>query len=195
MRSLTSCIFPLSLALLLILSGPVLGPGPAVGGWNPLADEKSEEEGVDEGEIKETIKRLKASDPSIDIFFKKAYGYAVFPSVGKGGLGYLGGAHGKGKVYKKGRYVGRTTLTQVTVGLQLGGQIYSEIIFFKDKKALSDFQEGNFELGAQASAVALTSGASVNADYKDGIAVFTATKGGLMYEASVGGQKFTYESK
>ena len=89
--------------------------------------------------------------------------------------------------------VGKTTLTQVTVGLQLGGQVYSEFIFFKDDVALGNFKRGNFELGAQASAVAATAGASADADCDKGVAIFTNTSGGLMYEASVGGQKFKYE--
>jgi lipid-binding SYLF domain-containing protein len=96
-------------------------------------------------------------------------------------------------VYEKGKPIGDTSLTQITIGFQLGGQAYSEIIFFKDKKTLDDFKNGNFELGAQASAVAVTAGASADANYEKGVAVFTMAKGGLMYEASVGGQKFSYD--
>jgi hypothetical protein len=105
-----------------------------------------------------------------------------------------GGAHGKGLVITGDKAVGKTSLTQVTVGLQLGGQVYAEFIFFKDETALGHFQRGNFELNAQASAVAVTAGASADADYDKGVAIFTNVGGGLMYEASVGGQKFKYES-
>jgi lipid-binding SYLF domain-containing protein len=144
-------------------------------------------------------------------FFKKAYGYAVFPTIGKAGLG-IGGAFGKGRVYEHGRLVGDASMTQLSIGFQAGGQGYSEIIFFQDRKALDEFQSGNFEFGANASAVAITAGASASAGtsggsagasgtkkdaatagaYHEGLAVFTIAKGGLMYEASVGGQKFSY---
>jgi len=105
----------------------------------------------------------------------------------------VGGAHGSGDVYERGHIIGHTTLTQVTVGFQLGGQAYSEFIFFHDKTALDDFTKGQFELDAQASAVALTAGASGDMPYRKGIAIVTMAKGGLMYEASVGGQKFSYK--
>jgi lipid-binding SYLF domain-containing protein len=141
-----------------------------------------------------------------------AYGYAVFPKIGKGGVG-IGGAHGKGRVYEKGRYIGDTSMTQVTVGLQLGGQVYSELILFQDEGALKEFTNGNFEFGADANAIAITAaagaktgttGTSTNVSggkndaktagvYRKGVAVFTVAKGGLMYEASVGGQKFSYK--
>ena len=140
-----------------------------------------------------TVGVYKKADPGLATFFDTAAGYAVFSGVGKGGAG-IGGAYGKGILFEKGKAVGKTTLTQVTVGLQLGGQTYSEIIFFETEKALAEFKGSNFAFSAQASAVALKSGASANAKYRDGVAVFTATKAGLMFEASVGGQKFTYES-
>ena len=140
----------------------------------------------------ETIAAFKAQDPSIQRFFDKAVGFAVFPSVGKGGIG-IGGAHGKGLVFFNGEPIGRSSLSQLTIGFQLGGQVYSEIIFFKDSVALEDFKRGNFEMGAQVSAVALTAGASADTSYNGGVAVFTMAKGGLMYEASVGGQKFSYK--
>jgi len=147
-------------------------------------------------------------------FFKTGYGYAVFPTIGKGGIG-IGGAHGSGRVYAEGKYVGDTSMTQITVGLQLGGQAFSQIIFFEDKRAFDEFTGGNFEFGAQASAVAITAGASAQAtttgssagasggqhdantkgSYYRGMAIFTVAKGGLMYEASVGGQKFSYKPK
>ena len=146
-------------------------------------------------------------------FFKSAYGYAVFPSIGKAGVG-VGGAYGKGRVYEMGRHVGDTSMTQLSVGLQLGGQAYSEIIFFEDQRSLREFTSGNFEFGAGASAVAITAAASAKATtggssasasggkhdaktvgkYHKGMAVFTVAKGGLMYEASVSGQKFSYKA-
>jgi len=144
--------------------------------------------------VAKAILEIKEADPGIQRFFDDSAAYAVFPSVGKAGIG-IGGAHGKGLVIKGGKALGRSTLTQVTVGLQLGGQVYSEFIFFKDDAALANFQRGNYEAGAQASAVAVTAGASADADYDKGVAIFTNIGGGLMAEASVGGQKFTYEAK
>jgi lipid-binding SYLF domain-containing protein len=140
----------------------------------------------------ETLALFKKTDSNLARFFESAVGYAVFPSVGKGGMGF-GGAYGSGVLYQRGQPVGKTTLTQVTIGFQLGGQAYSEIIFFESERVLSDFKGGNFAFAGQASAVALASGASANANYQWGVAVFTAAKGGLMFEASIGGQKFTYE--
>lgn len=139
-----------------------------------------------------TVSLFEQRDPQIERFFTRSYGYAVFPTVAKGAIG-IGGANGRGLVYEENNLVGYTTLSQATFGLQLGGQTYSEIIFFKDMIDLKHFQEGKFEFNAQASAVAIHSGASADADYSRGVAIFTMTKGGLMYEASVGGQKFTYE--
>lgn len=166
----------------------------AYAGWDPRGGEKAADQGVEDELVAGTIANFKNSDPSMKVFFEKAYGYAVFPTVAKAGMG-IGGAHGKGKVYRRGEFIGITSLTQVTIGFQLGGQAYSEIIFFKDKAALDDFTSGNFEFGAQVSAVAVTAGASANADYSGGVAVFTLAKGGLMYEASVGGQKFGFTPK
>jgi lipid-binding SYLF domain-containing protein len=140
-------------------------------------------------------------------FFQQAYGYAVFPTVGKGGIG-VGGAYGQGQVYRAGAVTGEVSLVQLNIGFQLGGQTYSEIIFFQNKEAFDKFTSGSFSFGAQASAVAIAVGASAQAGsngssanaanlqsdalYTLGMAVFTMTKGGLMYEASIGGQKFTY---
>ncbi len=143
-------------------------------------------------DVAKAVAEFKRADPGIEKFFATAYGYAVFPSVGKGAMG-IGGAHGKGYVYQRGRLIGRSTLTQVTIGLQLGGQAYREVIFFKDKTALDQFTRGNFALSAQATAVALKAGVSANLAYNGGVAIVTMAKGGLMYEASVGGQKFSYK--
>ena len=141
-----------------------------------------------------TMTKFKEVDPGMTGWFDKAYGYAVFPSVGKGAVG-VGGAYGRGQVYEKGTMVGYTTLSQATIGFQLGGQAYSEVIFFKNEDALRNFRQGNFTVSAQVSAVAATAGASADADYAGGVAIFTMAQGGLMYEASVGGQKFEYQPK
>ena len=144
-------------------------------------------------DVAKSILAIKRADPGIEAFFDNAAGYAAFPSVGKGGI-VVGGAYGKGLVIVGDRVEGRTTMTQATVGLQLGGQVYSQFIFFKDQVAIDNFKRGNFEFGAQASAVAATKGASADTSYDKGVAVFTNASGGLMVEGSVGGQKFTYEA-
>ena len=144
-------------------------------------------------------------------FFDNSYGYAVFPTVGKAGF-VVGGAYGKGRVYAAGEWMGDTSMIHLNVGFQLGGQAFSEIIFLEDKRAFDEFTGGNFEFSADASAVALTAGASAAAtttgssagasggkkdattvgSYYKGMATFTIVKGGLMYQATIGGQKFSY---
>jgi len=145
-------------------------------------------------EVKDTIELFKSRDPGLSKWFTEAHGYAVFPTVGKGGMG-VGGAFGRGQVFENGTFIGYSKLSQATIGLQLGGQEYAEVIFLKDKYALSSFTSGTFEFAAQASAVAVRAGASADADYNNGVAVFTMPRGGAMFEASVGGQKFGYEKK
>jgi lipid-binding SYLF domain-containing protein len=135
---------------------------------------------------------LKA-DPSMENLFKHAAGYVIFPNVGKGAAG-VGGAAGKGAVYQKGAVIGTAQMVQVTVGAQAGGQAYREIIFFENEGALDRFQRNNIEFSGQASAIAVKTGAAANGNYRDGVIVFSQTKGGLMLEASLGGQKFTYKS-
>jgi lipid-binding SYLF domain-containing protein len=142
-------------------------------------------------DVPPVIAKVKAKDPGMEKIFSDAVGYAVFPTVGKGGIG-LGGAHGKGWVYEGGNLIGKSTLTQVTVGLQLGGQAYSEVVFFQTQQALDNFKLGHLKLDAQASAIAVTARASADLAYRNGVAIVTMAKGGLMYEASVGGQKFSY---
>jgi lipid-binding SYLF domain-containing protein len=166
----------------LLLLAASLGNVTVHAGWDPNAEDKA----------RETIAAFRQADPSLNAFLSKAAGYAVFPTVAKGGWG-IGGAYGNGLLFANGRVIGRTSLTQLTIGLQLGGQAYREIIFFEDQAALNDFKQGNFELSAQVSAVAATKGASADVGYSGGVAVFTLAKGGLMYEASVGGQKFGFE--
>ena len=161
-----------------------------ISGWKPSLDKNSKVEKASAKTIKALNKFKNIS--SLKPYFKKARGYAVFPNVGKGGFG-IGGARGKGEVFERGDVIGSTTLTQVSVGFQLGGQAFSQIIFFKNKKSLERFTEGNFEFGASASAVLISEGANASADYSNGVAVFTFSKGGLMYEASIGGQKFSYK--
>ena len=162
-------------------------------------------------EYQDTIEIFKNAGESNN-FFSQSFGYAVFPTIGKGGI-IVGGAYGEGRVFKQGTYVGDTSMTQASIGFQLGGQAFSQIIFFEDKRAFDEFTSGNFEFGAQATAVAITAGASaaatttgsaagasggksdattVGAGYHKGMATFTVAKGGLMYEASIGGQKFSY---
>jgi len=161
----------------------------------------------------DTLKTFREAGQSGRLF-AKSYGYAVFPTIGKGGIG-IGAAHGNGRVYAKGKHVGDASMTQITVGAQLGGQAYSQVVFFEDKRAFDEFTSGNFEFGAQATAVAITAGATAQAgsagatasasagqrdaktsgEYHKGMAVFIVVKGGLMYEASVGGQKFSYTPK
>ena len=176
-----------ALAVLLLFSTPI------------LADEYAD--------TIDTFQRADASN-----LFDSAYGYAVFPTIGKGGIG-IGGAYGKGRVYAQGQHVGDTRMIQATIGFQWGGQAYSQIIFFQDQRAFEEFTSGNFEFGAQATAVAITAGASAKAGttgssagisggskdattvgpgYYRGMAIFTVAKGGLMYEASIGGQNFSY---
>ncbi len=145
-------------------------------------------------EVKIAIMRFKDKDPGMDQFFSSAKGYAVFPSVGKGGF-IVGGAYGKGELYEKGKMVGHCDLSQGSIGAQIGGQGYREIIFFETTTALASFKSGTFEFAGQASAVAAAAGASADADYEHGVAVFTMARGGLMAEASIGGQNFSYQAK
>lgn len=131
------------------------------------------------------------TDPTISTLFSSSYGYVIFPKNGKGGL-IIGGSGGNGVVYEKGKSIGTAKMFEVTAGAQAGGASYSEIIFFNSKEAMDRFKDNKFEFSAQLSAVALKSGASKDAKYADGVAVFTQDLSGLMAEASVGGQKFKY---
>lgn len=176
----------------------------------PFASAMADEEAA---KYAETIKIFQNAGES-GSFFDNSYGYAVFPTIGKGGIG-IGGAYGKGRVYAQGKWVGNTSMTQVSIGFQLGAEGFSEIIFFEDERAFNEFTGGNFEFSADASAVAITAGAKAAAtttgssagasggksnattvgSYHKGMATFTVTKGGLMYQATVGGQKFSYTAK
>jgi lipid-binding SYLF domain-containing protein len=152
---------------------------------------QNDEEQADIARCKETIGDFLEADEGLQSFFSDSYGFAIFPAVGKGAVG-IGGAHGNGILFKGGQPYGTTEMTQVSIGFQWGGQSYMEVIFMEDKGAFDDFAEGKTKLAAQASAVAATAGASADAGYNEGVAIFTFVKGGLMYEASVGGQKFKY---
>ena len=142
-------------------------------------------------DVKDAIAQFKKSDPMINRIFESAYGYVVFPNVGKGGLG-VGGALGNGAVYEKNELIGMAKMTQLSIGFQAGGQSYREVIFFENAEVLNRFRENKIELSATASAVLITEGAAAAAKYQNGVMIFTQTKGGLMYEASVGGQKFNF---
>lgn len=142
--------------------------------------------------VKDAIALFNKTDSSLAKLFNSSAGYVIFPKVTKGGLG-LGAARGRGQLFEKGQVVGEATLTQVTIGFQAGGQVYSEVIFFENETTLKSFKEGNFEFSAQVSAVAAAEGVAKNAKYEHGVAVFTLAQAGLMYEASVGGQKFSYK--
>jgi lipid-binding SYLF domain-containing protein len=159
-----------------------------------------------------TINVFKDS-PAVAKFFENSYGYAVFPTIGKAGF-IVGGSYGKGQVYRDGKVTGKTSVVEGSIGFQIGGEAFSQIIFFQDKRAYDEFTSGNFEFGATAQAVVITAGAQAKAgttgtsagasagpktgvqaetEYVKGMATFVHSKGGLMYEASIGGQKFTFE--
>ena len=164
-------------------------------------------------EYDETIALFRKADETSK-FFENAYGYAVFPTIGKGAIG-IGGAHGNGRVYEHGKYIGNSTMNQLSIGFQLGGQGFSQMIFFQNSGALEKFISKDFQFGAEASAVAITAGASAKAgtggatagasvdkekaknagSYNNGMAIFTIVKGGLMYEVSVSGQKYNFTKK
>ena len=153
------------------------------GGWNPELISDSEE----------ALQTMLEKKPKLESFYNESYGYAIFPKITKAGIAF-GGAFGKGVVFKDHQVVGSSKLKQASIGLQFGGQQYSEIIFFENEESFENFINGKLKFDAQASAVALKDGASIDVAYQDGVAVFTQTKGGLMYEASIGGQHFKFES-
>ncbi len=164
-------------------------------------------------EYSETKKMFE--DGGIAEMFNTAYGYSLFPTIGKGGF-VVGGAYGKGRVYEQGQYIGDSAMAQATIGFQLGATGFSQVVFFQDKRALTEFIGGNFEFGAEAQATVLTAAAGASANtggssatasggknnaaiaaggYNKGMATFTITKGGLMYEVSLGGQKFKFTAR
>lgn len=144
--------------------------------------------------VDNSMKRIEALDPSLQQLISTAYGYAIFPTVGKGGA-IVGGAYGKGEVYEQGTMVGWADLSQATIGAQLGAQTFSELILFENKAAMDNFKKGNLKFAANASAVAMKSGAAAAARYSEGVLVFVEPKAGLMLEAAVGGQSISFQPK
>jgi lipid-binding SYLF domain-containing protein len=165
-------------SLLFVLGSSVL---PARAGDNDLA-----------AEAEKAIKALKDADSGLTNFFASSAGFAVFPSVGKGGF-IFGAEHGNGVVYEKGIAVGEATLTEINVGPQAGGEVFYEVIFFETAEALANFKQSNFEMSAKVNAMAAAEGASLTAKYRDGVTVFTLPRNGLMVQATIGGQKFKYK--
>jgi lipid-binding SYLF domain-containing protein len=177
--------------LALALLSAVAAVSASAAGWNPSAPTGAT---AQLEAAQDAIAEFKKTDPGLEVFFQKAYGYAVFPTVGTGGF-IFSGAYGTGLVYEKGAPIGRVSLTQVSFGLTIGGQAYSELLFFRDKAVLDNFKAGNSEFSAQAYAVMATAGAAAKTSYNNnGVAVFVHIKGGAMAEASVGGQQFKYEA-
>ena len=170
---------------------PLESDSSLISGWKPF--DKKNPEGVKANfktiDALNKFKKMRKLKP----YFREASGYAVFPNIGKVGFGF-GGARGNGEVFEDGKVIGSSTVTQLTFGYQIGAQAFSQIVFFQNKRDLDKFINGNFEFGASVSAALITEGANASADFKNGVAVMTFSKGGLMYEASVGGQKFSFES-
>jgi lipid-binding SYLF domain-containing protein len=168
-------------ALAVMLAGTFVSSAHA--GWDPANEDRA----------RESVDYFKKFAPSLNRFFEQAYGFAVFPDVFKGGLFMVGGGHGKGYVYEQNNLVGHSSITQLNVGPQLGGQSFSEIIFFQKQHDLDNFKKGNYELNAQVTAIIVTTGMATNTDFSNGVAVFVLPKAGIMAEATVGGQKFSYQ--
>jgi lipid-binding SYLF domain-containing protein len=163
------------------------GAPAAAAGWNPQGESQQLEA------AEQAIATFKATDSGLEVYFKKAYGWAIFPSIGKGGF-IFSGAYGQGVVYQQGKPVGTASVTQASVGFTIGGQASSELLFFRDQAALQNFQAGNAEFSAQASAVIAREGAAAKTSYdNNGVAVFVHVLGGAMLEASIGGQQFSYQ--
>ena len=152
------------------------------GGYDPLALERAEE----------TMEVFIEKNDKFQTYFDSAYAYIIFPSIGKG-ASVIGGARGSGTVYEAGAPIGKATLTQITLGFQFGGQAYSQVIFFESEEDLERFKENKLEFAGEASAVAIKSGAGVSLNYDNGVAVFTKSKAGLMYQAALGGQRLKFK--
>lgn len=171
----------LPVTCLAILGLLVAAPVPTAQAANDIVSQSSQ-----------AVRAFRRTDPTMRKFFNSSVGYAILPNVTTGGLG-IGAQRGKGLVYAHGKLIGKTTLTQVSIGAQIGGEEFAEIVFFETNRALNDFKTGQFSMSAQAKANAAASGVAANADYQNGVAVFTQSKKGLMAAAAVGGQKFGYE--
>lgn len=178
------------ISTLIMLAALTLGTlAPACGGsqqGKPTSEKVERVEGVDD-----TIGLFKAKDPSIAALFSSAAGYVVLPTVGKGGL-IIGGGHGHGEAFEGGAYVGRVSLSELSVGAQVGGQSYSQVVFFETPVDFKRLKDNSFQFGAEVSAVAAQDGVAKNAKFKDGVATFVIPKEGLMAAASVGGQKLDF---
>lgn len=155
--------------------------------WDPASDPELVRA------AQETVQAFKASDPALGAYFKEAYGYVVFPTVGKGGL-IIGAAHGRGVVFVKGTIAGKASITKVTIGAQVGGEAYSELMFFKDRATFERFKAGGAKFQANATATAGDASKQAATNWADGVAVFFKGKGGLIADASLGSQDFTFES-
>lgn len=184
MNTLIKKLNYLTIIIFTLIMGTAMHAQEQVGGWNPELTK----------EAKTMLDEMIAASPGLKTYLNKSYGYAMFPKVTKAGLG-IGGAGGKGVVYQGNKITGQANLSQGSVGLQAGGQQYSEVIFFENKAAYDNFINNKLKFDAQATAVALDKGASVDVAYKDGVAVFTKAIGGLMFEASLGGQHFKFKPK
>ena len=180
----TITVNKLQAVLLIFVITAAMSTQAQVGGWKPDLIE----------DANNALEKMIEKQPKLQSFKDKSYGYAVFPKVTKGAIG-IGGAGGKGIVYKGETPTGQSSLSQATIGFQLGGQQYIEVIFFENKEAYDRFTNEKVKFDGQASAVAITEGASVDVNWKDGMAIFTQTSGGLMFEASIGGQHFSFKPK
>lgn len=187
---MTRLTLSMMIVTLLLSAGLLVG----CSSYRTTADKSESARLTLEEEAQVTLEKFEQRDSTLRHFIDDSHGYAVIPEVSKGAAG-IGGARGKGVVYEDGEAVGYVTMTQGSVGAQLGGQVYSQLIFFEDALTMQRFKAGNLELSARASAVAASAGAAVDADYEDGVAIFAMPRTGLMFEAAVGGQKFTFESK
>lgn len=162
-------------------------------GWDPTQVDTGDPK-QSQAQTKEVISRFLEANSKLKIFLANAYGYAIFPDVKKGGL-VLGGAMGEGTLYEKGKAIGIVSLKQMSLGLQFGGQVFSELIFFKDKETIDTFKAGGIKVSAQASAVGGEDNySSANLDYNDGVAIFTLANTGIMAEAAIGGQHFKFQA-
>lgn len=174
-------------------SVPVLFVVAALLGCNTAPkSEASKDDLVSDGNA--ALTGMKSADSGLESFMKGAYGYAIFPGVGKGGL-IVGGAYGRAAVYEQGKMIGYADMTQANIGLQAGGQKFRELIIFADKATMDRFKASQLAFDANLSAVALKTGAASSANYKNGVVVFVQPIGGLMFEMNVGGQQFTFQPK
>jgi lipid-binding SYLF domain-containing protein len=187
----------------LIISLTCLMPVYAVAGWDPdkptTAQGRPGSETGDstkpaslDQDCRDTLTAFTDLDVELKRYIEKAHAYAVFPKISKGGVG-LGGASGRGLLYEQGKIVGNVRASQFTIGAQLGGMSFRQVVFFKDQSSVAEFKAGTFKFGAAAAAVAASKGGASNTDYSDGVAIFTLARNGAMLEASVGGMKYSFK--